>query len=48
MTVQQRRVQLEQRKQTAKDIGFVLTSAIEYIAVWAGYMVIITKMLRIM
>ena len=48
MTVNQRRVQLEQRKQTAKDIAFHVTSAIEYIAVWAAYMVIITKMLRIM
>lgn len=48
MTVNQRRVQLEQRKQTAKDIGFVLMTAIEYISVWAVYMVIITKMLRIM
>lgn len=48
MTVNQRRVQLEQRKQTAKDIAFHVTSAIEYIAVWAVYMVIITKMLRIM
>lgn len=48
MTVNQRRAQLEQRKQTAKDIAFHVTSAIEYIAVWAVYMVIITKMLRIM
>lgn len=48
MTVNQRRVQLEQRKQTAKDIAFYVTSAVEYIAVWAVYMVIITKMLRIM
>lgn len=48
MTVQQRRVQIEQRKQTAKDIGFHIASAIEYISVWAIYMVIITKMLRIM
>lgn len=48
MTVQQRRVQIEQRKTKAKDILFVLTTAIEYIAVWAVYMVIITKMLRIM
>lgn len=48
MTILQRRTQLEQRKQTAKDIGFVVISAIEYIAVWAVYMVIITKMLRIM
>lgn len=48
MTVLQRKQQLEQRKQTAKDIGFHIASAIEYISVWAVYMVIITKMLRIM
>ena len=48
MTILQRKQQLEQRKQTAKDIVFHVTSAIEYIAVWAVYMVIITKMLRIM
>jgi hypothetical protein len=48
MTILQRKTQLEQRKQTAKDIGFVMASAMEYIAVWAVYMVIITKMLRIM
>lgn len=48
MTILQRRQQLEQRKQTAKDIGFHIASAIEYITVWAVYMAIITKMLRIM
>lgn len=48
MTILQRKQQIEQRKQTAKDIGFVLMTAIEYISVWAVYMVIITKMLRIM
>lgn len=48
MTVLQRKSQLEQRKNTFKDIMFVLTTTIEYIAVWAIYMVMITKMLRIM
>ena len=48
MTVLQRKNQLEQRKNTFKDIMFVLTSTIEYIAVWAIYMVVITKMLKIM
>ena len=47
MTVNQRRVQLEQRKQTAKDIGFVVISAIEYISVWAVYMAIISRMLKL-
>ena len=47
MTVLQRKTQIEQRKNTAKDIMFVLTSTIEYIAVWAVYMIIITKMLQI-
>lgn len=48
MTILQRKQQLEQRKTRAKDVLFVMTSAMEYIAVWAVYMVIITKMLRIM
>lgn len=48
MTIYQRKLQLEHRKQVAKDIGFHIASAIEYISVWAVYMVIITKMLRIM
>lgn len=48
MTILQRKSQLEQRKNTFKDIMFVLTSTIEYIAVWAIYMILITKMLKIM
>ena len=47
MTVLQRKTQIEQRKNTFMDILFVLTSTIEYIAVWAIYMIIITKMLQI-
>ena len=47
MTILQRRQQLEQRKQTAKDIGFVVISAIEYISVWAVYMAIISRMLKL-
>ena len=48
MTIYQRKLQLEHRKQVAKDTAFFITSALEYIAVWAVYMVIITRMLRIM
>lgn len=47
MTILQRRTQLEQRKQIAKDIGFVVISAIEYISVWAIYMMIISRMLKL-
>ena len=47
MTILQRKQQLEQRKQTAKDIGFVVISAIEYISVWAVYMAIISRMLKL-
>jgi hypothetical protein len=47
MTILQRRTQLEQRKQTAKDIGFVMISAIEYISVWAVYMAIISRMFKL-
>ena len=47
MTILQRKTQLEQRKQTAKDIGFVVISAIEYISVWAVYMAIISRMLKL-
>ena len=48
MTILQRKSQLEQRRNILKDIGFVLATTIEYIAVWAIYMVMITKMLKIM
>lgn len=47
MTVYQRKLQLEQRKVALKNVGFYLATTFEYIAVWAVYMVIITKMLRI-
>lgn len=48
MTVYQRKLQLEHRKQIALDAGFYITTVLEYFAVWAVGMVIITKMLHIM
>ena len=47
MTILQRKQQLEHRKAVAKDVGFYLVAALEYFAVWAVYMAIITKMLQI-
>lgn len=48
MTILQRKSQLEHRKQIALDAGFFITTALEYFAVWAVGMVIITKILQIM